>query len=176
YAPAQIVRDAREHGVEVRPIDVAFSAWDCTLEAGALRLGFRLISGFEEKWAEEVVKARGKPSPGVMAGPVPAITSGTPPRMMAGTVAGHDDGDLFQDGVWQPIALLRSGLPRAALMLLAEADALRSQKLDRRAALWQVRGLPDLAGLPLFADQPAMQPAALPVMTTGEHVITDYQT
>ena len=44
YAPAQIVRDAREHGVEVRAIDVAASEWDCTLEDGALRLGFRLIT------------------------------------------------------------------------------------------------------------------------------------
>ena len=55
YAPAQIVRDAREHGVEVRAIDVAASEWDCTLEDGALRLGFRLISGFSREWAERLV-------------------------------------------------------------------------------------------------------------------------
>jgi error-prone DNA polymerase len=62
-------------------------------------------------------------------------------------------------------------------VLLAEADALRSQKLDRRAALWQVRGLSDVTELPLFAHQPvAIHPVPLPVMTTGEHVITDYQT
>jgi error-prone DNA polymerase len=72
-------------------------------------------------------------------------------------------------------------VPRAALVLLAEADALRSLKLDRRAALWQVRGLSDIAELPLFADQPvAINPGEinvpLPVMTKGEHVITDYQT
>jgi error-prone DNA polymerase len=74
-------------------------------------------------------------------------------------------------------ALVRVGLPRAALVLLAEADALRSQKLDRRAALWQVRGLSDLAELPLFAHQPiAIHHVPLPVMMTGEHVITDYQT
>ncbi len=43
YAPAQIVRDAREHGVSVRGVDVGASAWDCTIEAGAtLRLGMRL--------------------------------------------------------------------------------------------------------------------------------------
>src|SRR5690242_20845607 len=58
YAPAQIVRDAREHGVEVRPIDVAASDWDCTLEEGALRLGFRLITGFSREWAERVMEGR----------------------------------------------------------------------------------------------------------------------
>jgi error-prone DNA polymerase len=69
------------------------------------------------------------------------------------------------------------GLPRAALVLLAEADAFRSMKLDRRAALWQVRGLSDVAELPLFADQPVTTThVPLPVMTEGEHVITDYQT
>jgi error-prone DNA polymerase len=142
YAPAQIVRDAREHGVEVRPIDVAASAWDCTLEEGALRLGFRLINGFSQEWAERLVEARGS-----------SFAASSFPE------------------------LVRTGLPRAALVMLAEADALRSQKLDRRAALWQVRGLSDVAELPLFAHQPvAIHHVPLPVMTTGEHVITDYQT
>ncbi len=141
YAPAQIVRDAREHGVEVRAIDAAESEWDCTLKDGALRLGLRLISGFSQDWAERLVEARGKTLP-----------------------------FSFPD-------LVRLGLPRAALVMLAEADALRSQKLDRRAALWQVRGLSDMAELPLFAHQPvAIHHAPLPVMTKGEHVITDYQT
>jgi error-prone DNA polymerase len=137
YAPAQIVRDAREHGVEVRAIDVAASAWDCTLEDGALRLGLRLISGFSQEWAERL-------------------------RVRQST-------DLAD--------LLHTGLPRAALVLLAEADALRSLKLDRRTALWQMRGLPEMADLPLFADLPVVvRQAPLPVMTKGEHVITDYQT
>jgi error-prone DNA polymerase len=137
YAPAQIVRDAREHGVKVHEIDVTASAWDCTLEANALRLGFRLITGFSEVWAEQLVKARST---------------------------------NFAE-------LVGAGLPRAALVLLAEADALRSLKLDRRAALWQVRGLSDMAELPLFAHQPvAIHHVPLPVMTKGEHVIADYQT
>ena len=59
YAPAQIVRDAREHGVAVRPADVNASAWDCTIEDGALRLGLRLIKGFAEAEAERLVAARG---------------------------------------------------------------------------------------------------------------------
>jgi error-prone DNA polymerase len=141
YAPAQIVRDAREHGVEVRAIDVVSSEWDCALEPpGALRLGFRLISGFSQDWAERLVVAR-------------------------------------CDGLAGFAELVRVGLPRAALVLLAEADALRSLKLDRRAALWQVRGLSDMTDLPLFAHQPvAIHHVPLPIMTAGEHVITDYQT
>ncbi|MBN9044926.1 MAG: error-prone DNA polymerase [Rhizobiales bacterium] len=65
YAPAQIVRDARDHGVEVRPADVNFSHWDNTLEPTggrpALRLGFRQIDGFSEKDAELLVAERGEP-------------------------------------------------------------------------------------------------------------------
>ena len=137
YAPAQIVRDAREHGVEVRPIDVSASEWDCTLEDGALRLGFRLITGFSQAWAAPLVGTRCA---------------------------------SFAE-------LVRVGLPQAALVLLADADAMRSLKLDRRAALWQVRGLPNMAELPLFAHQPMLvHHASLPVMTKGEHVVTDYQT
>ena len=65
YAPAQIVRDAREHGVEVRPVDVNASEWDSTLEPAmggggyALRLGLRLVKGLGEKVARRVVAARG---------------------------------------------------------------------------------------------------------------------
>jgi error-prone DNA polymerase len=58
YAPAQLVRGAREHGVEVRPIDVNFSRWDCTLEDGALRLGMRLVSGLSEAHARTIERAR----------------------------------------------------------------------------------------------------------------------
>ncbi len=49
YAPAQLVQDARRHGVEVRPPDVTASQWDCTLEAGALRLGLRMVGGLERR-------------------------------------------------------------------------------------------------------------------------------
>ena len=161
YAPAQIVRDAREHGVEVRAIDVAASEWDCTLEDGALRLGFRLISGFSQEWAERLRDHRTSfPQKREPRGEWRTVGLGSRFR-------GNDD---FVD-------LVRVGLPRAALVLLAEADALRSLKLDRRAALWQVRGLSDMTDLPLFAHQPvAIHHVPLPVMTKGEHVITDYQT
>ena len=65
YAPAQLIRDARDHKVEVRPVDVNESRWDCTLEEGlggatALRLGFRQIKGFSEKDAGKLVASRGE--------------------------------------------------------------------------------------------------------------------
>jgi error-prone DNA polymerase len=58
YAPAQIVRDARAHGVEVRPVDVTRSHWDCHIEDGALRLGLRLVTGLSEVAAQRLVAAR----------------------------------------------------------------------------------------------------------------------
>ncbi|HZC38497.1 MAG TPA: error-prone DNA polymerase [Sphingomicrobium sp.] len=58
YAPAQIVRDAREHEVEVRQVDVNFSDWDCTLEGGALRLGLRQIDGLHRESADRLVARR----------------------------------------------------------------------------------------------------------------------
>ncbi len=58
YAPAQIVRDAAEHGVEVRPVDINFSDWDNALEGDSLRLGLRQITGFREVWADRMVTAR----------------------------------------------------------------------------------------------------------------------
>jgi error-prone DNA polymerase len=145
YAPAQIVRDATEHGVVVHPPDVNFSHWDCTLEelppsspgltrgsgslgemAGsspamtiqggmALRLGLRQIKGLSEADAERLVRARGE-------------------------CAYRDAHDLWR----------RSGLGRAALERLAAADALRSLGLDRRRGLWAVKALGE-APLPLFA-------------------------
>ena len=168
YAPAQIVRDAQEHGVEVRPVDVSFSDWDSTLEpldgeatatlhprhaamasdirtTQALRLGLRQITGFREEDARAIERARG---------------------------AGFDS---IRD-LW-----LRTQLPVAALERLAAADAFRSLGLDRREALWAVRGLRrtgDKDDLPLFAHA-AMQEqepdANLPPMLPGEQVVEDYR-
>ena len=58
YAPAQIVRDAREHGVDVRAVDVNHSDWDCTLEDGSLRLGLRQIDGLHREAADRLVEKR----------------------------------------------------------------------------------------------------------------------
>jgi error-prone DNA polymerase len=145
YAPAQIVRDARAHGVEVRPVDVNASAWDCTLEpacAGfALRLGLRQVRGLAAKDAARLVAARGAPY--------------------------RSPGDIMR----------RTGLKRGVLERLADADACRSLGLDRRQALWAVRGLA-AAALPLFAElaETAAPEAALPAMAPGEHVASDYVT
>ncbi len=160
YAPAQIVGDARAHGVEVREVDVCYSEWDATLEAGesgqgpALRLGFRQIDGFSEVAAAAIVAARG-----------PA-----PPASGAWR-AFEDVLDLQR----------RSGLSLANLERLASGDAMRSLGLDRRQALWAIKGLQDDRPLPLFAwnataetgEEPVVE---LPVMPLSEHVVNDYQT
>jgi error-prone DNA polymerase len=149
YAPAEIVRDAREHGVEVRAPDVNSSQWDNTLEPGkdgalALRWGLRQIGGFREAWANDLAEARA-------------------------------DGCATIDDV-----MGRAALPKAALILLAEADCFRSIGLDRREALWKARRLSDESVLPLFAalnadEQPEETIAPLPAMKLSEHVIADYQ-
>jgi error-prone DNA polymerase len=153
YAPAQIVRDVREHGVEVRHPDVNESDWDCTLQPQprrrrrALRLGLRQIDGFRKAWAEEIVRVR---------------TNGGP-------FASIDD------------LRTRADLPAAALDLLASADALGSLKLIRREGLWAAKGLPRDHPAPLFAaagldEADGRPPAALPVMPRSEEVAQDYQT
>jgi len=146
YAPAQIVRDAREHGVEVRPADVNVSLWDCTLErtdagAIALRLGLRQIKGLREADGRRIVALRG---PGY-----------------------RDVADIHR----------RARVGKAALEKLARADACRSLDLSRRSALWAVRGLDDIAPLPLFAraDETPEPAVALPAMTPGEDVADDYR-
>jgi error-prone DNA polymerase len=137
YAPAQIIRDAREHDVEVRPVDANASAWDCTLEDGALRLGLRMIGGFQAAWAEQLVKLRG-------------------------------------EGFVDFAALEATGLPRAALEHLADADALQSLSLSRRPALWRIAGVE--ASPPLFRKQSRPHPSAdLPLMSQGEEVVADYR-
>ena len=169
YAPAQLVRDATDHGVEVRPVDINHSAWDCTLEEApfdpakvahrhremrgviltrhAVRLGFRQIKGLSEAEMTTFVQQRG---------------------------AGYES---VRD-VW-----LRSRLHVDAIRKLAEADAFRSIGLDRRAALWAVRALDGRNAaerLPLF-DRPEVRlpdnepETTLPAMPLGEHVIHDYR-
>jgi len=151
YAPAQLVRDAREHGVEARHPDVNASAWDASLEprgtheARALRLGLRSIDGFRKDWAERIVATRGE-------------------RPFA------DVEDLR----------VRAGLPPTALDRLAEADAYGSLKLTRRQGLWTVKGAPPASGAPLFEAMGLVEtdgglPEALPELTASEEVVIDYQ-
>ncbi|MCP4933591.1 MAG: error-prone DNA polymerase [bacterium] len=153
YAPAQIVRDAREHGIKVLPVDVSTSDWDCTLEANgdetwALRLGMRQISGLRRDEAEKIVEAR----------------SFTHPHTF------HDMEELRT----------RSHVRCETLEKLAGADAFRSMGLERRTALWHIRGLADATPLPLFAHASAselsLEPKVeLPRLPLSAHVLEDYR-
>jgi error-prone DNA polymerase len=167
YAPAQIVRDAQEHGVAVRPADINLSDWDCSLESAdganarlhprhagmkddirathALRLGLRQVSGLSQKDAEIIESVRG---PGF---------------------------DSVRD-FW-----LRTRLRPSVLERLAEADAFGSLGLNRRDALWAVKALRrsgDKDDLPLFAHAAMAElelDADLPPMPPGQQVIEDYR-
>ncbi|GGF67884.1 error-prone DNA polymerase 2 [Azorhizobium oxalatiphilum] len=155
YAPAQIVRDAREHGVDVRPICVNASRWDCTLEPTdddrrfAVRLGLRMVKGLANAHAAALVAARADQP--------------------------YDD----VEELWH-----RAGIPSAALVQMAEADAFRpALGLARREALWAIKGLRD-EPLPLFAAASAREARILPEldeptvplrpMTAGSEVVEDY--
>jgi error-prone DNA polymerase len=169
YAPAQIVGDARHNGVEVREIDVSFSHAQNVLEEKsggyhAVRLGFRQIDGF--KWAdpdEELLRRKtGRPKPEDWAERIVAARQ----RRRFTSLE-----DFARD----------TALPKQALILLADADAFRSIGLDRRAALWAVRRLPDDVPLPLFEraaarEQPDEHAGPLPDMLLPEQVVADYQT
>ncbi|PZQ19285.1 MAG: error-prone DNA polymerase [Ancylobacter novellus] len=156
YAPAQIVRDARDHGVEIRPVCANASRWDCTLEPTddetrfAVRLGLRMTKGLSNANAAAIVAARGE-------------------RPFASV-----------DDLWR-----RAGVPVAALTQIAEADAFRSSfGLARREALWAIRALRD-EPLPLFAAASAREDEIVPEvaepavslrpMTAGGEVVEDYR-
>ncbi|MBS1060503.1 error-prone DNA polymerase [Gluconobacter sp. Dm-44] len=115
YAPSQIVQDAQRHGVEVRPICINASRWDCTLERSgtslrkAVRLGFRMVRGLANGLGAALIAAR-----------MPDYES--------------------IDDVWR-----RADVPVSALECLAEADAFRVFGQMRRAALWSIKGLADTA-------------------------------
>jgi error-prone DNA polymerase len=152
YAPAQIVRCAVNHGVEGREVDVNHSFWDCTLEpTSSETLAFRLGMRQIDGLREEDANR---------------------------IVEMRGAESQFQDvrELWR-----RSGVSRACLERLAAADAFRSIGLDRRQALWEVRGLPKEIPLPLFeyadaAETGADEPVTLPIMPLAEHVVNDYRT
>jgi len=167
YAPAQIVRDAREHGVEVRPPDVNFSDYEATLEPGpatatrlhelhremeddirtqcAIRLGLREIKGLKEEDAKLIEQKLDRRY------------------------------DSLRD-LW-----LRTGLSPRVIERLADADAFGSLGLTRRDALWAVKALQrsgDHEDLPLFRAQTAASrepDIALSPMPPGEEVVNDYR-
>ncbi|MEL6238569.1 MAG: error-prone DNA polymerase, partial [Pseudomonadota bacterium] len=163
YAPAQIVRDAREHGVEVLPADVNASEWDCTLEEIgaaedaregrldkhiALRLGLRQVDGLPEHIAAALIAER------------------------------------EANGPYQDVTALRerAALAPSHVERLASADCFTSIGLPRRQALWDARSLINAPDLPLFKaaatrDEGAERRVAqLPAMPMSEEVVADYQT
>ncbi|WP_454762309.1 error-prone DNA polymerase [Caulobacter segnis] len=149
YQPKEIVRDAKEHGVEVRPVCVNASRWDCTLEplgdSGrfAVRLGLRQARGLKDADAAQLILARGEE-----------------PYRTIDEVAG------------------RSGLGTGALDALARADAFGPDlRQQRREASWAIKALRDTP-LPLFDHAGASalnEPAAdLKPMTEGREIIEDF--
>jgi error-prone DNA polymerase len=147
YAPAQIVRDAREHGVDVREVDVNASEWDCTLEHGALRLGLRQIDGLHREAADKLVSARrDQPYRSVedlrsrARIPVHAI------QRLAAADAFRSMGLDRRSALWDARALKAS----PDLPLFEAADA-RDEGVEA-------------------------EPAQLPAMPLSEHVVNDYQT
>lgn len=146
YAPAQIVQDVQRHHVAVRPVDVRYSDWDCTLEADprgaagsrAIRLGLRMVRGFPEAAAQRLMEAREQ-------------------RAFA------DVTDLCT----------RASLDRRQQGVLADAAALRGLAGHRHRARWAVAGVE--AQLPLFGrDSPAEPAIVLPLPTQAEDTLDDY--
>ena len=149
YAPAEIVRDAREHGVEVRHVDVNFSAWDNLLEPDgkgglALRLGLRQVDGFSEKWADALVDRRGN---------------------SYGTV-----GDVARRARLPKRALII--LAEADCFQSRHKD--RRETLWDVRRLADDDALP-LFAAQFVEEQPEEEIAPLPTMPLSEHVLADYQ-
>ena len=154
YAPAQIVRDARAHGVEVRPPCINWSRWDCTLEPSrgrylAVRLGLRMVRGLSNLHGAMIIAARGD--------------------------------ELFDnvEAVWR-----RAGVPPSAIERLADADVFHSLAHDRRQALWQAKGLggaplPLFAAADAregrFSPEGHEPLVALAPLSEGREVIEDYR-
>ncbi len=163
YAPAQLVRDAREHGVEVRPVDINLSDWDCTLERKggelcAVRLGFCMVRDLNKKETEQLVD-----------------------RRTFGRIAVNRASHAFEsiEQVWR-----QSSVPIAMLRHIAAADGFAGLGLSRREASWAIKALRNEA-LPLFAAADdkagllrpeAVEPAvSLPPMTMGRETVDDYR-
>jgi error-prone DNA polymerase len=206
YQPAQLVRDARQHGVEIRPVDVNCSDWDCTLEptaasasgggiGHAVRLGFRLIGGLSEPELKKLVAVRGNGFSSIeRLAAIAGVSRFTIERLA--------EADAFRSiphdpAKWEPVrrqdhaSNIESGARSDAKPVPTFAD--RAPGLDRRAALWAARRLDTIgigpprgggktdAGLPLLTphlgDEFFPEPnVALPAMPLCEHVVEDYVT
>jgi len=169
YAPAQLVRDAREHGVKILPADINHSDWDCTLEAAAFDPA---AVDFRHGEMRKIIKARHAVRLGFRQ------IKGVSPDEMKLLVDNRGEGYNSVRDLW-----LRSGLQKSIIERLADADAFQAIGLSRRQALWEVRALDVKSAteeLPLFEQvrhidlQPEPQ-AKLPDMLPGEQVIEDYR-
>ena len=156
YSPSQLVRDAREHGVEVREVDVCESDWDCTLESStegkpAIRLGLRLVRSLTQAAAERIMEARSERR----RAPAAAASQSTSPFL--------DLQDLAET----------ARLDRGDLEALAAAGACAALSGNRHRAFWAVAGTE--TALPLA---PPAREDALPLLTTpseGENLVADYR-
>lgn len=149
YAPAQLVRDAREHGVEVREVDVNASGWDNSLERRAdgslaLRLGFRQVDGFREEWAGQIAQARATPFASVEELARRANLPSRALRLLAEADACRSMGLERRPALWDARRIRQGVLP---LFGAAEANELGAE-----------------------------EDAQLPPTPLVEHVLTDYQT
>jgi error-prone DNA polymerase len=192
YAPAQIVRDVREHGVMVLPADVNGSDWDCTLENafGAPRCGEgdHAQHGGDSPQAPcwvgkphhlRIGEDKGRLDKHIALRLGLRQIDGFPEAAAARIVASRDE-----DGPFRDVAELRerAGISPALIERLAAADAFGSLGLARRQALWEARSLIAAPDLPLFAAAAARDEGAeraqtrLPRMPLSEEVVADYQT
>ena len=146
YAPAQIVRDAREHGVEVLGVDVNASDWDCTLESGALRLGLRQVEGFHRETGDRLVAGRTR------------VYRSVEELRSRGGLPVHAIERLAEADAFRSIGLDR----RAALW---DARAIKPA-LD----------LPLFVAAEARDEGEEVETATLPAMPLSEHVVSDYQT
>ena len=183
YAPAQIVRDARAHGVEVLPVCVLASDWDTALvePEPSKPLPFRGgVGGGAVSRSETVPQDCPAPAPPLKG----RGEKGLHPLRLglrivhglsgehAGMILGARAARAFTsvEDVWR-----RSGVPLAALEKLAKADAFAGMGLDRRQALWAIRGLGDTP-LPLLAAiETKEEPVHLRALTAGREVVEDYR-
>jgi len=196
YAPAQLVRDAREHSVEVRPVDVNASQWDCTLEAQNEEVGSRKseVGGKESGARLQEEKQEEEKRGGAEGGDnlqfaicnlqfaIHALRLGF--RELSGFSAAHAAAIVAarQAGPFRSLDdfAQRTRLGRPAIERLAKADAFASLALNRRAALWQALAEHREGPLPLFAalgsPESDERPVELPPMPEHEEVLADYRT
>jgi error-prone DNA polymerase len=174
YAPAQLVRDAKEHGVRVLPVDVNASGWHARLE----------VDGTSGKRKAESLEAASR---GSVRGrrPEPAIRLGLEQGYGLGEAAGRRIEEARRAGHFRlPHELARrASLDRESLLHLARAGAFESLGLDRRRAVWEAmrcldrpESQPLLQGLQDESDSDEEDDLLLPEMTRQEEVIADYRT